>query len=358
MQVRKEPLTLEYKTCPGGPIKVDVYIPSNVHPSSGAVVYFHGGGLTVGNRKSWFPTWLHKRLDAVGHALVSPDYRLIPSGGVTAHEELEDIQDLFTFLRGPEFQRALPTGLDFKLRPDRIAVAGTSAGGTCSYLAATHVQPKPKAVLSMYGMGGDYLIPHYYTIKTKPFFRGRELLDPKNFTEFLHPSIPSDPSQSLSDSPLEYHPPTSPTPGYPSNPHMLLSRLYLQLGSFLDYYTGQHDPSLSASWREMSSSSDLDPETRKQLAETIDSKHLGLFPSLNVRSDWPSTLFVHGAEDSAVPVAESQYLHELLLKQGVTSELVVVEGKEHSFDYEPGSEDTHRALFDRIARFLDEQLTK
>ncbi|KAL0069115.1 hypothetical protein AAF712_003801 [Marasmius tenuissimus] len=262
MQVRKEPLTLEYKTCPGGPIKVDVYIPSNVHPSSGAVVYFHGGGLTVGNRKSWFPTWLHKRLDAVGHALVSPDYRLIPSGGVTAHEELEDIQDLFTFLRGPEFQRALPTGLDFKLRPDRIAVAGTSAGGTCSYLAATHVQPKPKAVLSMYGMGGDYL----------------QRLGPRN--------------------------------------------------------------------------------DGNELAETIDSKHLGLFPSLNVRSDWPSTLFVHGAEDSAVPVAESQYLHELLLKQGVASELVIVEGKEHSFDYEPGSEDTHRALFDRIARFLDEQLTK
>ena len=23
-----------------------------------AVVYFHGGGLTVGNRNSWFPNWL------------------------------------------------------------------------------------------------------------------------------------------------------------------------------------------------------------------------------------------------------------------------------------------------------------
>lgn len=24
------------------------------------VIYFHGGGLTVGNRESWFPTWLHR----------------------------------------------------------------------------------------------------------------------------------------------------------------------------------------------------------------------------------------------------------------------------------------------------------
>lgn len=23
------------------------------------IIYFHGGGLTVGNRESWFPRWLH-----------------------------------------------------------------------------------------------------------------------------------------------------------------------------------------------------------------------------------------------------------------------------------------------------------
>ncbi|KAL0571228.1 hypothetical protein V5O48_010735 [Marasmius crinis-equi] len=352
-----EPLTLVYKTCDGGPIKMDVYLPKNVNPSSGIVVYFHGGGLVVGNRKSWFPTWLQKRLDKAGHLLVCPDYRLIPCGGVTGHDILQDILDAFAFIRGPEFERALPTEGTFKVRPDRVAVAGTSSGGTCTYLAATHVQPRPRAAFSMYGMGGDFLTPYYYTPKTKPFFRGRELLDPEKFTEYLHPSIPLDPSQSISESLLEYHPDTSPTPGYPANPHMLLTRLYIQLGSFLDYYTGQHSPSLSASLRENTATTSTgDTETKKRLAEGIDDRHLDLFPSLSADSSWPPTLFVHGSEDTAVPVGESRYLHELLLKEGVPSELVVVEGKEHSFDYDPDAETHHHDLFDRVASFLDEHL--
>lgn len=75
-----DPITLVYKTVPtshsgspdgaqpGIPIHVDVYLPnshSNDAPTSGgndagvpAVVYFHGGGLVVGDRKSWFPEWL------------------------------------------------------------------------------------------------------------------------------------------------------------------------------------------------------------------------------------------------------------------------------------------------------------
>ncbi|KAG7088160.1 hypothetical protein E1B28_012182 [Marasmius oreades] len=355
-----EPLTLVYKTCDSGPIRLDVHPPTEVISGVGAIVYFHGGGLTVGNRKSWFPTWLQKRVNQAGHLLICPDYRLLPTGGVTGHEILQDIRDLFAFIFGSEFEKALDKlqskeGASSKLDPNRIAVAGTSSGGTCAYLAAIHIEPRPRAVLSMYGMGGDFLIPHYYTSKTTPFFRGRELLEPKKFTQYLYPSVSSEPSKSISESSLEYHPPTSPTPGYPANPHMLLSRLYLQLGSFLDYYTGQHHPSLSASLRE-TSYQNSEPGTRKLLPGNIDDRHSCLFPSLNVHPNWPPTLLVHGSEDSAVPVAESQHLHELLLAAGVSSELKVVEGKEHSFDYEPDAETKYQDLFDHIGRFLDTQL--
>ena len=74
-----DPVTLVYKTVAalnptleGGtseiPLHLDVYPPdphSNRTSTSGddgvgvpAVVYFHGGGLLVGDRKSWFPEWL------------------------------------------------------------------------------------------------------------------------------------------------------------------------------------------------------------------------------------------------------------------------------------------------------------
>lgn len=55
--------TLEGETS-GIPLRLDVYPPNRTSTSGGdgvgvpAVVYFHGGGLLVGDRKSWFPEWL------------------------------------------------------------------------------------------------------------------------------------------------------------------------------------------------------------------------------------------------------------------------------------------------------------
>lgn len=46
----------------------------------------------------------------------------------------------------------------FTVDPNALAVAGTSAGGLCAHWAAMHVSPKPKAVVSMYAMGGDFLV--------------------------------------------------------------------------------------------------------------------------------------------------------------------------------------------------------
>ena len=71
------PVTLVYKTVPASkpnsesgpleiPLHLDVYLPdSHLNGTIGdegagvsAIVYFHGGGLLVGDRKSWFPEWL------------------------------------------------------------------------------------------------------------------------------------------------------------------------------------------------------------------------------------------------------------------------------------------------------------
>ncbi len=54
--------TIVYKTIGDLKLHFDLYHPRlETHPQSAkvpAVIYFHGGGLTVGNRKSWFPYWL------------------------------------------------------------------------------------------------------------------------------------------------------------------------------------------------------------------------------------------------------------------------------------------------------------
>lgn len=53
-------LTLAYKKLQDGEIFLDIYFPiSSTRKPPAALVYFHGGGLTVGNKRSWFPTWMH-----------------------------------------------------------------------------------------------------------------------------------------------------------------------------------------------------------------------------------------------------------------------------------------------------------
>ncbi|KAH9922866.1 alpha/beta-hydrolase [Epithele typhae] len=350
-------MTMVYKVVDNLAIDIDIYLPTPPHardsrPKCPAVVYFHGGSLVVGNRKSWFPTWLHQRVVSSGMAFISADYRLIPPS--TGHDILSDVKDLFKFLQDGVNPRIRELTLDqpsFEIASDAIAVAGSSAGGLCAYLAAIHASPQPKAVLSLYGMGGNLLTGQYLDKKLKPFFRGRELLDIADFAEFVHPASAHLPP--LADSPLAYHPPTYHIPGYPANPRMLAGRLYLQTGTFLDYYTGQHEPSLSVAL--VSTRQDVDPPKE----EVIPVQHRILFPQFCVSADLPPMFIIHGSTDTAVFLDESQRLHGLLENAGVRSTLRVVKDKEHSFDYDPTAEDEFGGpggLFDEAVNFLKSSL--
>ncbi|KAH9008280.1 hypothetical protein EDB84DRAFT_1572192 [Lactarius hengduanensis] len=69
------------------------------------------------------------------------------------YDVLKDVVDLFAFLASTP---SLGTVL---IDRTRLAVAGSSAGGMCAFLAAIHVNPRPRAVLSLYGLGGDLFTP-------------------------------------------------------------------------------------------------------------------------------------------------------------------------------------------------------
>ena len=132
---------------------------------------------------------------------------------------------------------------------------------------------------------------------------------------------------------------------------MLIGRLYLQLGSFLDYYTGNHNPSLSHTLREAldANSNDNDSAYRaEQMQMLIPDHHLPLFPQFGVTPAWPPTLLCHGTADSAVRVGESRNMKALLEGAGVAVRLIEFEGREHSFDYEPDAEVRHKTQFDEI----------
>jgi acetyl esterase/lipase len=190
---------------------------------------------------------------------------------------------------------------------------------------------------------------HYLSPKATPFFRGRELLDPSSFLKFLFPnSVGLSPVYS---SPLSYYGSEYPIPGYPSNPRMLLARLYLQLGNFLDYYTGEYQRSISESLR-----AHLDKDMNLQTwSSLIPSIHQPIFPQLNIPA-FPPTFFIHGSQDTAVPVADSYNLHQQLQSNGIFTTLKVCAGMEHSFDYQPDAEQRWSTIFDEAFGFLKDQL--
>lgn len=106
---------------------------------------------------------------------MSADYQLLPP--TTGHDIIRDISDLLTFLLredlgkdegGTVGEADVTQGetlshpqrpLGFTIDPEAIAIAGSSAGGLCAYLAAMHcTAPKPRAILSIFGMGGNFIV--------------------------------------------------------------------------------------------------------------------------------------------------------------------------------------------------------
>ncbi|KAJ7125781.1 Alpha/Beta hydrolase protein [Mycena crocata] len=350
-------LNVCYKKIEKTSVHFDVYPPaslptvnsSSLYPRIPAVVHFHPGGLTVGSRTSWFPKWLKDRIVAAGYLFISADYQLLP--GATVYDIIDDIKDLFSFLAQDDLCFTTEAGL-VGVDTTSMVVAGSSAGGLCGYLSALYASPKPKAVLSMYALGSNFLTRQWLSQKTEIWSRGRELLDPAKYSEFLYPNSKS--LEPITESALTYHPADSPTPGWPSNPRMALMRLYVQLGVAIDYVTGQHEPSLCAQlWPLLDSDAAADPVALEAaMKAVIPAKFHDVFPQFNITSSFPPTFLCHGLADGAIPFEQSEHMQALLQKAGVPTHLILVEGANHSFEYVPDAEALYGSHFDEMAEFL------
>lgn len=110
-----------------GDIPATLYTPASTPVPSGLLVYYHGGGFSVGSRISHDPVARYLATHA-GVRVLSVEYRRAPE-----HRFPAAAQDAITAF-GYAHHHATDLGAD----ADRIAVGGDSAGGNLAAVTAQH----------------------------------------------------------------------------------------------------------------------------------------------------------------------------------------------------------------------------
>jgi acetyl esterase len=116
-------------------LEATLYVPGDVPEPSGLLVYYHGGGFSVGSRHSHDPVARY----LAGHAgvrVLSVEYRRAPE-----HRFPAAIQDALT-----AFEYAHRHAADLGADPDRIGVGGDSAGGNLAAVTAQQAVRRGGAV--------------------------------------------------------------------------------------------------------------------------------------------------------------------------------------------------------------------
>jgi len=129
-----------YSKIDGQELRLDL-----VRPTSGAkpfpfVIWLHGGGWRQGDRKDYHAAM--RDMAQLGYAGASVEYRLAPAHKFPA--QLEDTRQALAFLR--------TNAAKYNLDPERIAVAGGSAGGHLSLMLGLAKQGDGKSSSGIRGV--------------------------------------------------------------------------------------------------------------------------------------------------------------------------------------------------------------
>ena len=116
-----------------GPIPARLYTPGGAKTPSGGLVYFHGGGFTIGDLET-HDGHCRRLASLAGVRVLAIDYRLAPEHPFPAGHD-----DALAATKWA-FDHAAELGID----PARIAVGGDSAGGNLAASASIDLKDDPK----------------------------------------------------------------------------------------------------------------------------------------------------------------------------------------------------------------------
>lgn len=280
------------------------------------------GGFITGK---WFiiaNAWVNEAFKTNGYHVVSVGYRLLPHAGLD--EMMEDLQDAFQWCLSNLPRICGPKAVAL----DRYVVGGESAGGTLASICGYKFLPRPKAVFDLYG-AVDLADPIYCIwdpVEESSFvpLYLRERKEEDLATALSRRDLRNAEVYGLSDSKLT-----------PSTPFKKIRELWGRddidrnekhyLRTDMNKYMFSRNVLLSTLLRKERFSTKqayLDECTRWSA-------------SLIARKEgtYPPALFLHGADDPLVPLAQSMDFARLLTKLDVPVKEVYAEGEGHCFDY-------------------------
>lgn len=259
----------------------------------------------LGDRYAFLPHWLINAAVARGWIFVTPDYRLLPE--TTAHSSLDDVIDAYNWV-----VKFLHTEL--KVERGSVAVAGSSAGGWLALGTACFANPKPDALVSIYGML-DFSHDRYTTQGDSIFHA--PVTDTTPTLERLKQIRQQTKPQVTTGSELPEALFRDPRFAFITTLH--IERLYP------DYLTGV--PGLREA-------------VVTQGLQAIPQQHRRLFPAeFGFHHGLPPVFLLHGKNDSAVPCSLSERTAARLRDAGVKVEIAFPEDAEHGFDGRSGIKD-------------------
>lgn len=292
--------TFVYKTVGDCKIQADVYrgAGDEIRPT---ILWIHGGALIMGSRSQLAPDQAERYLKA-GYNIAAIDYRLAPETKLPAI--IEDLQDAYRWVyeQGPSL---------FHADPNRIAVIGHSAGGYLTLMAGFCVNPRPKALIAFYGYGD--IIGAWYS-RPDPFYNQQPAVTPEEAYGAVGDTLVTESGPGSSRG---------------------LFYLYCRQQGLWPKLVAGYDP-------------DMEPHAFTPFC-----------PVRNVTKDYPPTLLLHGTKDTDVPVEQSVLMAQVLERQQVVHQLIILPEHGHGFVGSGGG--LHDPLvaerFERGLDFLKEQMT-
>jgi acetyl esterase/lipase len=235
-----------------------------------------------------------------GYAVVSIDYRLAPETKLP--DIIGDIEAAFNWLAKSGAQQ-------FHLDLARMVVTGGSAGGYLTLVTGYRVNPKPKALVALYGYGE--LNADWYT-KPNPYPGYNCKIIPRaDAIKQTDGTVISDDRQRKGDGVTIY-------------------MYYRQNGLWLQEVSGFSPDSIA-----------------KRIAPYE--------PVKNVTRDYPPTLLIHGIQDTDVPYEESEEMATQFAEHGVPYILKPINKGEHGLvgGDKAQIENAYNTMKEFIARYLE-----